>query len=360
MNQEPHQHSADKVGRSVRGHLPVTAMLAQAMESGRLHHAWLLTGAKGIGKATTARLAAARLLSDVLPSACGPSGDRVPALDLDPGDAAANLVFSGAHPDFIDIRPGLDHNKSGQIKIEQIRDLIPFMAHKPARGAWRVAIIDSMDEVNHNGANALLKTVEEPPENTVIFLVSSRPGGLPSTIRSRCRLVHMAQLGDDECRHVLADIWPDADNAHIELLVRLCDGAPGRAVQLVETGAVDLYKEACHLLAATVADEPAIASLTGKWGRGGTDGRLSRETAVFCLNRLLHHAALQRVGTDRRTLADFEIPAKEALASRHNAVVLAEMHRAFVNNSRRADGVYLDFSQFLLRQLIKMHEKTLP
>ncbi len=359
MDHETDPHNAVTVDRSVRGHHAITTMLAQAMASGRMHHAWLLTGANGIGKATTARLAAARLLSDSLPSA-GLFGDRVPPLDLNPDDVGANLVLSGAHPDFIDIRPSRDDNKSGQIKIEQIRDLIPFMAHKPARGAWRVAIIDSMDEVNRNGANALLKIVEEPPEKTVIFLVSSCPGRLPPTIRSRCRLVHMARLADDECRHVLDDIWPEADSAHIDVLVRLCDGAPGRAVQLAETGAVDLYQVACHLLAAPVADVPAMASLTGKWGRGGSDGRLSRETAVFCLDRLLYHAALQSVATDRGALADFEIPAKDALAARHSPLVLAEMHRAFIRDSGLADGVYLDFSQFLLRQLIKMHEKTLP
>ena len=359
MNQETDPQSAGQVGRSVRGHSAITAMLAQAAESGRMHHAWLLTGAKGIGKATTARLAAAHLLSDNLPRA-GIFGDRVPTLDLDSDDAVANLVLSGAHPDFIYIQPTREDNKSGHIKIEQIRDLIPFMAHKPARGAWRVAIIDSMDEVNRNGTNALLKIVEEPPEKTVIFLVSSRPGRLPPTIRSRCRLLHMARLKDEECRNVLADIWPDADIAHIELLVRLCDGAPGRAVQLSEAGAVDFYKDACHLLTTPVADVPAMASLTGKWGRGGADGRISRETAVFCLNRLLYHAALQGVGTDNRSLADFEIPAKDALAVRHNPHVLAEMHRALINDSWRADSVYLDFSKFLLRQLIKMHEKTLP
>ena len=359
MDYDTDPHNAVTVDRSVRGHHAITTMLAQAMASGRMHHAWLLTGAKGIGKATTARLAAARLLSDSLPSA-GLFGDRVPQLDLNPDDVGANLVLSGAHPDFIDIRPSLDDNKSGQIKIEQIRDLIPFMAHKPARGTWRVAIIDSMEEVNSNGANALLKIVEEPPEKTVIFLVSSRTGRLPPTIRSRCRLVHMARLGDDECRHVLDDIWPEADSAHIDVLVRLCDGAPGCAVQLAETGAVDLYQVACHLLAAPVADVPAMASLTGKWGRGGSEGRLSRETAVFCLGRLLYHAALHSVATDRGALADFEIPAKDALAARHSPLVLAEMHRAFIRDSGRVDGVYLDFSQFLLRQLIKMHEKTLP
>ena len=359
MDQETDPQSADQVGRSVRGHLAITATLTQAIGSGRMHHAWLLTGVKGIGKATTARLAAARLLSEKLPAA-GLFGDSVPALDLAPDDPAANLVFSGAHPDFIDIRSSRDDNKSGQIKIEQIRDLIPFMAHKPARGAWRVAIIDSMDEVTRNGANALLKIVEEPPENTVIFLISSRPGRLLPTIRSRCRLVHMARLEDDECRDVLADIFHDADNVHIELLVRLCDGAPGRALQLAETGAVDLYQVACNLLAAPVADVPAMASLTGKWGRGGSDSRRNREAAVFCLKRLLYHAALQGLAPDRGALTDFEIPARDALAARHSPTVLAEMYRAFIHDSGRADGVYLDFSHFLLRQLIKMHEKTLP
>ena len=142
-----------------------------------------------------------------------------PVLLDDPG---ARLVFNGAHPDYLAIAPVLDDNRSGQIKIDQIRKMVPFMAHKPARGRFRVTVIDSMDEVNRNGANAMLKLLEEPPENSVIFLISSRPGQLPTTIRSRCRLFRLSPLDALSCRDVLTKKLSDADSKQIDLLSQLC------------------------------------------------------------------------------------------------------------------------------------------
>ena len=140
-----------------------------------------------------ARLAAAWLLSQKVANT-GLSGDQINGFYVSPDDPGAKLVLNGAHPDYLLVAPVFDDNKSGQIKINQIRTLLPFMAHKPAYGGFRVAIIDSMDEVNRNGANAMLKLLEEPPENTVIFLISSRPGQMPPTIRSRCRIVRIMHL----------------------------------------------------------------------------------------------------------------------------------------------------------------------
>ncbi|MGA1782538.1 MAG: DNA polymerase III subunit delta', partial [Candidatus Puniceispirillaceae bacterium] len=134
----------------------------ESMASGRMHHAWLLTGPRGIGKASMARMAAAWLLSEA-PAPAGLFGDDMPVFSVSPDDPGSKLVFRGAHPDYLSITPAVDDNKSGQIKIDQIREMVPFMAHKPAKGGWRVAVIDSMDEINRNGANAMLKLLEEPP-----------------------------------------------------------------------------------------------------------------------------------------------------------------------------------------------------
>ncbi len=344
---------------SLRGHDAVTRKLVGALASGRMHHAWLLTGPSGIGKASIARLAAAWLLADSA-SESELFGETPLDFGFSDGDVGANLVLNGAHPDFLLITPAAEANKSGQIKIEQIRELIPFMAHKPARGGWRVAVIDSMDEINRNGANAMLKILEEPPEKAVIFLISSRPGQLPPTIRSRCRVIRMSPLSDNICRHVLAEILPDADNEHLDLLVRLCGGAPGRAVHLAESGAADCYQVACDLLTESHLDINAVSTLANKWGKGGADGRLTRAGAVFCLERLLHKAALAASGSDDQPLCDFEVIVVQTLCQRHSAVALAEMHQQFLHDSSRAEAVYLDFAQFLSRQLAKLHEKTLP
>ena len=143
-------------------------------------------------------------------------------------DAGTSMVLRGAHPDCKIIAPQTEDNKSGQIKIDQIRELLLLM-HKPARSGWRVAIVDTMDDVNRHGANALLKVLEEPPEQAVIFLIASHIGHLPPTIRSRCRLMRMTRLSPDSCKAALGRIWPDADTKQIEILgklsgplVRLC------------------------------------------------------------------------------------------------------------------------------------------
>jgi DNA polymerase-3 subunit delta' len=356
-----HINRADSAAKStkIRGHDAVKSMMIESRASGRMHHAWLLTGTAGIGKSGLARLAAAWLLSDG-EGVSGLLGDDVPDFYLPPDDAGAALALSGAHPDLMMIEPAIENNKSGQIKIEQIRALIPFMAYKPGRGGWRVAIIDTMDAVNRNGANALLKLLEEPPEKTVLFLVASRPGKLPPTVRSRCRVVRMEALRDEDCHSVLRGIWSEADSEHLDLLVRLCAGAPGRAISLAETGAADCYQAACALLAAPKLDMPAIAALAGKWGRGGADGQEMRGGAIFCLDRLLHNAALHAAGVNTRPLCDFEKPAIEALCLRHSAATLAAAYETFLRESRRAESLYLDFSLFLVRQFDKLHEKSLP
>jgi DNA polymerase-3 subunit delta' len=359
MSEADNHHEKIADPTAVIGHSDFVESLASSMVNGRMHHAWLLTGPSGIGKATVARLAAAWLLSERV-NTRDLFGAEVAGFSVSLDDPGAKLVFNGAHPDYLAIAPVLDDNKSGQIKIDQIRAMVPFMAHKPALGRFRVTLIDSMDEVNRNGANAMLKLLEEPPENSVIFLVSSRPGQLPLTIRSRCRVVRLSPLDAPSCRDVLTKKWPDADTKQVDLLAHLCAGAPGRAISLAESGASDCYQAACSLLAEPKLNVSAMATLTGKWGRGAAAGRISREGAVFCLDRLLQLAALKASGRNAFVPCDFEVPAIRVLCGRHSSTQLAAFHGEFLRESMRAEGLYLDFSQFLLQQMIKLCEKTLP
>ena len=138
----------EKIARTttVIGHSDFVESFATSMASGRMHHAWLLTGPSGIGKASVARLAAAWLLSERV-NPIDLFGVKMTGFSVSLDDPGAKLVFNGAHPDYLAIAPVLDDNKSGQIKIDQIRAMVPFMAHKAARGGFRVAVIDSMDEL---------------------------------------------------------------------------------------------------------------------------------------------------------------------------------------------------------------------
>ena len=345
--------------QGITGHDHFLAEIAKSLSAGRMHHAWLLAGPVGIGKASMARLAAAWFLSEGAQSSALFDMERLD-VKIDPEDFGTSLVLKGAHPDYKLIAPETEDNKSGQIKIDQIRELLPFMMHKPARGSWRVAIIDSMDVVNRNAANALLKLLEEPPEQAVIFLIASHIGHLPPTIRSRCRLVRMTRLAPDECMAVLGRIWPDVDTGQIEILNKLSQGAPGRAVQLEDSGAAELYQVACALLQSSPLDQPALATLCTKWGRGTAAGHEVRAGAVFCIDRLLRNAALRASEIKAVDLCSFEIPVIERLARCHSPKQLARFHVEFVTNAAKAERLYLDFPKFLERHLTKIYEKSLP
>jgi DNA polymerase-3 subunit delta' len=336
----------------ILGHATFTDALSQSMSSGRVAHGWLLTGPQGIGKSIMACMAAAWLLSEKRQEGEG--------FTLDRADPGANLVIRGSHPDLMLIRPQAEDNKSGQIKIDQIRKLASFMANKPGRGGWRVAIIDSMDVVNRNGANALLKLLEEPPERAMLLLVASRPGRLPPTIRSRCRLVRMAPLETEFCRNILAAQLGDEQDTRASTLARLAEGAPGRGLALAESQSDDLYRAVCSLLAKPRLDESALATLCDKWGRGGAAGQAARDGAIWLVGRLLRLAALQAGSGKTAPQCDFEGEAILQLLENRSAADLAEAQAAFLRTAAKMDSLYLDFGHFLSRELIGIHRKSLP
>ena len=234
------------------------------------------------------------------------------------------------------------------------------MATKPGRGGWRVAIIDSMDAVNRNGANALLKLLEEPPERAMLMLVSSRPGQLPPTVRSRCRLVRLNALGEAECCEVLSRILDGEPQSRIQTLAKLGEGAPGRAAGLAASGSDDMYRTLCALIAGRRPDEAALSELCDKWGRGGAAGQAGREGALWLIGRLLRLAATHAVSPDNVVACDFEVAAIDRLAAARPAPELAKAHADFLNAAGRMESLYMDFGLFLSRELVGLLRKTLP
>lgn len=152
-----------------------------ALDRGRLHHAWLLCGPEGRGKATFAHRAARRLLGAAAEPSRGPLGAR-------PDDPVSRLVSAQSHPDLLVLERVVEGGKTKRnISVDQARDLPEFFSKSPAQAGRRVAIIDAADDLNANAANAILKTLEEPPPSGILLLVCHAPGRLISTIRSRCR-----------------------------------------------------------------------------------------------------------------------------------------------------------------------------
>jgi DNA polymerase-3 subunit delta' len=207
---------------------PVAALL-DAARSGRMHHAWLLAGPQGVGKASFALTAARWLLAD----AAGPAAPK-DRLDVPEHHPVAALLDAGSHPDF-KLLQRLPKSNSEElarsITVDQVRSLQPLFATTPSLSPRRVVVIDAIDDIERAGANALLKNLEEPPAGTIFLLVSHAPGRLLPTIRSRCRLLRFGPLEDEAVRLVLRRALPEAEERELDSLVRVADGAPGNALR---------------------------------------------------------------------------------------------------------------------------------
>lgn len=210
----------------VFGHQAAGADFVAAMATGRLHHGWLMRGPRGVGKARLALRFAMRLFGDQSDFASQPD----PAL--------AKLVLAGNHPDLRVIRRPIDDKgkQKAEIPVESVRELAQFFSLRPALGGWRVAIIDAVDEMNRFGANAVLKTLEEPPAKAVLFLISHGEQALLPTIRSRCRVLRCNALSERDEFAVLAAAGHTGGKA--TTIANLAPGRPGKALDLLQ-GDVD-------------------------------------------------------------------------------------------------------------------------
>lgn len=196
-----------------------------ALGRGRLHHAWLICGVEGSGKATFAYRAARRLLGAAPDPTRGPLG-------ADPHDPISRLVSAQAHPDLLVLERLVEGGKTKKsISVEQARDLPEFFAKSPSQARHRVAIIDAADDLNINAANALLKILEEPPESGVLFLITHAPGRLLATIRSRCRRLSLPVWSVDRLETLVRNrTGADPDDAR--LAAEMASGSPGAALNL--------------------------------------------------------------------------------------------------------------------------------
>jgi DNA polymerase-3 subunit delta' len=219
---------------------------SSAWQSQKLHHAWLLSGSKGIGKASFALAAARRVLAD----AAGPDFEA-PGIETPDDHPIVKLVEAGSHPDMRRLERLVSEktgNLARNISVDQIRELGEFLALTPALSPWRVVIIDTADELETSGANALLKILEEPPANTIFFLVSHAPGRLLPTIRSRCRRLDLQLLDDGAMASILEAQAPDISSAERQRIIAMSFGSAGRALAFAELGLAKLEDSALAIL----------------------------------------------------------------------------------------------------------------
>ncbi|QOG05331.1 DNA polymerase III subunit delta' [Aureimonas sp. OT7] len=250
----------------VVGHDAALGALTQALDDGRMHHAWLLQGPQGIGKATLAFAFARTLLAST-------GEDTV---------AVARQVAQGAHPRLIHLSRPLADRGGGfktQITVDEIRRLTHFF-HTTAGLGWRVAIVDPADDMNRNAANALLKILEEPPARSLFLIVNHMPGRLLPTIRSRCRVLRLGELQAPEIASRLRRDVPDASDDEIAQASAQAMGSMRTGFQNLIGGGGEVNAQVQRLFVLSTPDWAgiqALADAVSAKGREASYGLMVRE-----------------------------------------------------------------------------------
>lgn len=240
------------------GHGGAELLFLDAYNAEKIHHAWMITGPKGIGKATLAYKMARFLLNTPPKDDQGPGlfgeeleKNALESLDTDIESQANHLISAGSNADLLVIERTEDP-KTGKIRnnilVDDVRKINNFFHTTSADGGWRVAIVDTADEMNRNAANAILKILEEPPNNSILIILAHAPGQLLPTIKSRCRMLPLKPLKSMTVKEILVKRFPDKEDNVINGYVALSNGSPGYAISLIEHKGLKLYREMLGLL----------------------------------------------------------------------------------------------------------------
>jgi DNA polymerase-3 subunit delta' len=252
------------------GHQTTEQRLLEAYRSERLHHAWILGGPKGIGKATLAFRFARFVVAN--PDRFGPEVVAARDLAVSPEHPVSRQLAAGGHPNILHLRrPWDDKGKrfKADLPVDEVRRTVSFFGTTASAKAWRLCIVDAADDMNASSANALLKILEEPPERCLFLVLSHAPGRLLPTIRSRCRRLDVAPLSEAEIGEGLRDLAEgsvpaDADlreiasaaDGSLRSAITLLSGdglAIARGVKQIADNAADLDLAAAHAVADLIA-----------------------------------------------------------------------------------------------------------
>ncbi|MDX2027542.1 MAG: DNA polymerase III subunit delta' [Alphaproteobacteria bacterium] len=239
------------------GHDEVMKQAVEAFASGRMHHAWLLAGIEGIGKATLAWHIAYHALS---------SG----AAKMNPQDQTARLMMAGAHPDLLVVGRAVDEKTGDTRKVIVVEDTLKiasFLRTTSAHGGWRVVIVDEAHALNRHAQNAILKILEEPPAHVLILMTATTPGAMLPTIRSRCRVVPLAPLEKGAMTTILSRLAPEISGTELESLIGLSSGSVGFALKIIRSETLPLYDELLSLLAGQDMDIARLHKLADQISR---------------------------------------------------------------------------------------------
>jgi DNA polymerase III subunit delta' len=343
------------------GHEAAEEAFLASWRSGRLPHAWLVTGPRGVGKATFAFRCARFLLSqqeqerDLLGE--GPQG-----LALGAEHRVFRLIASGAHPDLLVIERRYDSRRKRmrtEVMVDDTRKITSFLHLTASDGGWRVVIIDEADEMSTSAANSVLKILEEPPKRAVLMLLSENPGRLLPTIRSRCRILLLKPLARAEVAAALERFRPDLGSAERTALSILADGSIGRALSLAASNGLSLYRNLSQLLARLpVLDADALNELADDVTRIGA------EETYALVAELLPGWIARMVALSGGGVAGAVLPGEEtamrALGARRSLDQWVEVWENVNHLFHEADSVNLDRKQVVLNAFFALEAAARP
>ena len=344
------------------GHAQQEAEFLRTFQSGRLHHAWMITGPKGTGKATLAWRLARFLLATPEDDGGMFAAPPPTSLDIDAANPVARRLLQLAEPrNFLLRRAPNDKETalSQVISVDEVRKMKSFFALSAADGGRRTAIIDSLDEMNPAAANALLKLLEEPPANVTLFLIAHQPARLLPTIRSRCRELRLTALGPQDLADALTQAGGEVAPEDRAALAELSAGSVGEAFRLTNLDGLKLYAALVRLFTTLPRmDRPqaiAMAEIGGARGAAETFDLVVTLIDLF-LARLARHGATGQPMPEAapREAALLARLSPDAAAARD----WADLAQSLSARARRGKAVNLDPAALLMDMLLKVDERA--
>ncbi|EJF82208.1 DNA polymerase III subunit delta' [Bartonella doshiae] len=316
------------------GHEIARYFLAQIAKEGRLHHALLFEGEYGIGKATLAFHLAWNILSSQKGDFLQPEHDSI----------IWRQMIQGSHPGLLHISRRFDVKtqkfKTG-ILIDDIRDIMHFLNQTSKDGGWRIVIIDSADDMNRSAANAILKTLEEPPSKTLFILISHSSGKLLPTIRSRCQQISFRPLSDDEMKQVIRHLFSNQgimDKKTVEMIVKRSKGIPRKAALLICHGGLEIVRTIDSILEQSVCN-PAIVHNLAQTFSMSSSGTQFQQLCDEVLDKIQERAII--------------------LAERGNLIFSKKCAQAWQKIHQEIEEMQsfnLDKKQFVINLLFRVHK----
>jgi DNA polymerase-3 subunit delta' len=294
---------------SVRGVDRIVETFRSWLRNGRFPHAFLFVGPEGVGKRTFARKLAQALLCE-----------RRPEAELDPCEACPGCVqvAAGTHPDLLEAARPEDRQ---ELPIRVIRDLCAEFGLKPARGARKVAIVDDVDDMNDEAANAFLKTLEEPPPGALLILIGTSAELQLETIVSRCQVVRFEPLAEPVLAELLMEKGVADGRADAERLASLGEGSVSRAAGLADPDLERFRRELIDELASEHGFDPStlaqrLASFAREAGKEAAEHRRRARLLIGELARLFRGVLWQTAGLEAPCPDPGDRQAAHALAAR--------------------------------------------